>query len=746
MKKLLHVGFIFLVVAVFFWQFLFKGLLPIPSDTIVGLYNPFRDFYAKDYPRGIPFKNFLITDPVRQQYPWRSLVVASEKKLNLPLWNPYNFAGSPLLANFQSGSFYPLNVLFFILPFNIAWSLLILLSPFLGGIFLYFYLVNLKLSKMACILGSISFAFCGFSVSWLEWGTIVHTVLWLPLILLSIDKIFSSRKNFSLWNLILIFSLSASLFAGHLQTFFYTFIISAFYLLFHFLSRKDNRKKIYFLGSILIFFVITSVQWIPTLQFISLSARSADVLNWTTSGWFLPWQNLIQFFSPDFFGNPATLNYFGVWNYGEFIGYVGIIPLTFAFFALFFRRDRRILFFGSAFFLSLIFALPTFIAKIPFQLNIPFISTSQPTRLLFIVDFSLSVLAAFGFDYFLKSKKGFIYSLGFVSLIFVMLWSYVLFIKKGLTVVNLSIAKQNMILPTIILVLFVTITFVYFLAEHRRNRPIFLKIFSCLIILLISFDLLRFGLKFDSFAVENYLFPSTSATEFLQRNTGDFRIMTTDSAILPPNFSAVYRIQSVDGYDPLYLLSYGELMAAFQREEPNINSPFGFNRIITPHNYSSPFINLLGVKYVLSLTDIKSDALIKVFQEGKTQIYENKNVLPRAFFVKQVISIDNKQKEIDALFENAELLGETAIVEEMGQSKNNFAVGKVKVVDYESNSVRIETDNTGDGFLVLTDSFYPTWKAKVDGNNVLVYLADFNFRGVFVPKGKHIVEFYDNLF
>src|SRR5437773_1653816 len=117
MKKLFPFLFIAIIVIVLFKPFFVNHLLPIPSDTIVGLYNPFRDLYAKDYPRGIPFKNFLITDPARQQYPWRTLAVNLERKLQLPLWNPYNFAGTPLLANFQSAVFYPLNFFLFIFPF-----------------------------------------------------------------------------------------------------------------------------------------------------------------------------------------------------------------------------------------------------------------------------------------------------------------------------------------------------------------------------------------------------------------------------------------------------------------------------------------------------------------------------------------------------------------------------------------------------------------------------------------------------
>src|SRR5690349_5209226 len=116
MKKSIGLFIILTVVIIFFRQVFFHGLLPIPSDTLVGLYNPFRDLYAQQYPRGIPFKNFLITDPIRQQYPWRELAISLEKNFELPLWNPYSFSGYPLVANFQSAAFYPLNIFFFVMP------------------------------------------------------------------------------------------------------------------------------------------------------------------------------------------------------------------------------------------------------------------------------------------------------------------------------------------------------------------------------------------------------------------------------------------------------------------------------------------------------------------------------------------------------------------------------------------------------------------------------------------------------
>ncbi|MBI2613515.1 MAG: YfhO family protein [Candidatus Levybacteria bacterium] len=751
MKKLMSVLFITLIAVIFFWQYFVKGLVPIPADTIIGLYHPFRDLYAKNYPNGVPFKNFLITDPVRQQYPWRELAVSLGKKMELPLWNPYNLAGTPLLANFQSASFYPLNIVFVIMPFITAWSLNIILGVLLSGIFLFLYLNNLRLNKWASILGAITFSFSGFSIAWLEWGTITHVALWLPLILLSIDKLVLSIKyqvlsikgfKVFVWSVVYLFSLMSSFFAGHLQIFLYLLVFSWTYFLarwFQFGKKKNAFLLFIILNSL--FIILTAVQWIPTLQFIQLSARNIDLVDFNTPGWFIPWQHVIQFIAPDYFGNPTTLNYWGVWNYGEFIGYVGIVPLILATFAMFFRRDKKTLFFGTLFFLSLIFSFPTFIAKIPYLLQIPFLSTSQPTRLIFIIDFALAVLVALGFDYLIRIKKkiAIIYPLIFLLIILGALWVFI-------PAEHAQVVKSNLMLPTLLIVF----SLVLFLAQIIfQNKKRFIVIVCIAVVGVTIFDLFRFGWKFTPFTQKSYLFPSTATLAFLQKNLGEFRIMTTDSRILPPNFSTIYRLQSIDGYDPLYLVRYGELIAASERKRANIDPPLGFNRIITPHNYDSRIIDLLGVKFILSLSDLKSDKLEKVFQEGETRVYENINVVPRAFFVEKIVLVDNNKDAINKMFDKQLGLNNLAIVEDSDNELQNIkhlSIGKVNVDYYSENKVIIQTDNSGEGFLVLTDSFYPTWKVKINSRQENIYRTDYNFRGITVSAGKHKIEFYNSLF
>jgi hypothetical protein len=773
MKKITYLPLIILVltIVIFFKPYLFQGKLPIPADTIIGLYHPFRDLYANTNPNGIAYKNFLTTDPVRQQYPWRQLSIDTLKQTNLPLWNPYEMAGTPLLGNFQSAAFYPLNIVLLILPFAQGWSLLVLLQPILAGVFLSLYLRFMRLSTPAAWLGSITFAFCGFATAWMEWNTLFHVALWLPLILLAKEHLL---KRISIkWFVILIFAQVAAFFAGHLQTFLYIVLIHDTYLIARIIqiAIKEKKKHIFpyafkkYLPFILhggIVLLITAVQWIPTLQFINLSARGVDQINgWQQSGWFVPWQHLIQFIAPDFFGNPTTLNYWGEWNYGEFVGYVGIVPLIMALYALVFRHDKKTIFFGVLFLLSLVFALPTFLAKIPYLLEVPFLSTTQPTRLLLITDFSLAILAALGLDFFLKvaNKIRILYIIGIVGVLFGALWVYVISGSTSVTAENMVVAKRNLYIPTFFFIIATILLLVLIFnskiksLDKMLNRKLLNTLLLIFLLSISVFDLFRFFDKFTPFTDKNYLFPSTKAITFLQKQEGQFRIMSTDSMILPPNFTVAYRLQTLDGYDPLYLLRYGELIAAVKRDKPDNAAPFGFNRIITPQKTDSRLIDLLGVQYVLSFSDLPKTKFEKVFTEGKTKVFKNKDVSPRAFLVNNIVLANNKDEALRALFDNKNDLHKTAIVESIPAdlAEKRLTSGSAEIVSYKDNEVIVKTSTSAESFLVLMDSFYPTWKAKVctvqneNCTDLLIVLTNYNFRGIFIPGGNHHIVFYNSL-
>jgi len=694
------------VAAVFFYPVWRHNKLPLPTDTIVGLYHPYRDFLASKFPNGVPYKNFLTTDPVRQQFLWKKLAIVQLKAGKIPWWNPYTHSGTPLLANMQAGVFYPLNFIFFISSFTNAWTIFILLQTLLGSFFMYSFLRHKKLTQVASILGSISFVFSGFFIAWLEWGNIGHTILWLPLLFLSIDKIFKNKRK--VWRLIFVFSLVSQFLAGHLQTSFYVMLAVVFYILWKLRSVSNlTRKKTikFFVVSFLAFLILTSIQWLPTLEFISLSARDIDQSQiLTRSDWFLPWQHLGQLVAPDFFGNPATLNYWGVWNYGEFVSFIGLIPLILALASLFaWKRGSR--FFSGLFLLSLLFALPNPISKIPFLINIPLISQAQPSRLLFLTTFSLSVLAAFGFDHFIKSVKlerSQKLALTTVAISIIFLWITTFTVVAA---VNSQVSQRNLVLSTAMLLGFSLIIIAKWTLTKRKiiNKKALTFIIPISLLLLSFTDNLRFATKFTPFSSREYLFPRTKIISTLLEDEDIFRVMSTDRRILPPNFTMAYGIQTIEGYDPLYLFKYAQLITQLETGEKR-DKPIGFNRIITPGNIDSEIINKLNVKYILSLTDLDGQKLQLVDQEGETRLYINSASLSRA-----------------------RLLG---------------GVGTAEIVDYQPNKVQINVSTVEPNILELADMMYPGWQATLDGQKVSINQSEENFRLVDIPAGSHQIIFY----
>lgn len=758
-KKLLTVIPIFCIAvfaALFFRQTLLFGKLPIPSDTLIGMYHPWLDMIANDFPSGIPYKNFLITDPVRQQIPWRKLSIEAWRKGKVNAWNPYSFSGTPLSTNIQSGFYNPFNIAFFVLPFPIAWTALIILQQILAGVFFYVFLrMSVRVSVYASLFGALSFMLCGFMTVWLTWGTISQTLLWLPLLLILFDTLLvtdDTKKKFGLGvGLGLVFSLQYV--AGHSQIFLYSFLVLILYMWFRFLRMRGKyagvKNALPYIGlGILIFTLITSIHWIPFLSELQLSSRLQSGSLYKSEGFFIPFQNIVQFVAPDFFGNPATLNYWGLWNYAEFSGYIGIVGLFFVLYALIAKKTNMSLFWIGVTALAFLFALPFSISQIPYLYKIPFLSSLQPTRLLSIIDFGLCTLSAIGFDLWLRNRRKIPIIISFIVMAGIVgfLWYVVKVNPYKISVENLDVTRRNIIFPTGIFgILLFIVSVVREIGEYIiPKKNIIIIISSVLLIGLSFFDLSRFGWKFTPFIDQKLFFSTPTTITYLQNQQRPFRVSALDDQILPPNVSAYYHIESIAGYDPLYNSRYETFIAAMERGEPNISPPYGFNRIIAPKNITSPLFRLLGVQFVLSLTDISNEKFVKVFQEGQTRVYAYSDVLPRAYLVEHLEYETDPQRIFQKLYSPDFIIGKTAIVEaHVPIIENGLAEWEnVVITSYDENSMSLTTKTTmtRDKFVVIGTIYNKGWTARIDGKKVPLYRANYIFMGVVVPPGNHTVR------
>jgi len=749
---------IFFLVFVFFWKFFLRGLIPIPADVIVGIYYPWRDYTWGGLVTGIPVRNGLLSDVISIIYPWRIYGIELLKKGIWPLWIPHALAGAPLLANFQSGLLYPFNFLFFIFSNEVAWSFYIILQPILASIFCFLFLKNLRLKNLPALIGSLIFAFGGFSSVWLEYGIIGHSGLWLPLILLSVNKLIS--KFSFLWVIIGSLAICFSFLAGYPQISIFTLVLTILYASYRIFFFKKKKK----IKTISLFFpvlgvMLAAIQLLPGIELWSLSLRQVDPTAAAFDFGLNPFKNLILFLAPDFYGNPVTGNFWGWGAYNEAVPYVSVVGLILALIALInVKENKNLIFFKFLMTLSLIFVFKNPISIFIFNLHLPVLASSSAARFFFLTQFSLAILAAFGAQFLMKSERknrSFVFSLIWIALP-VLLIITIVFLKPEIwpdknLLSNLKIAQRNLILPTALFCIsFVLVFITYFKLFLSLKRLILFFLFF-----LTVFDLFRFGLKYNPFSKREYLYPQTDLTKFLQAQEGLYRF----SGLIPQSIFIPYNLSSPEGYEPMMIRRYSEF--AGRINEQKFSQISTGSRWIIVNRHDSPLLNLLGTKYFLFFNaepqsnwdpqyyKYSPDKYKLVFQYGKSQIYENKRVLPRAFLVHD-FQVLVSEKILKKLMDDNFNPTRTLLLEQKPEKLPGEKKGEEEVIidvnAYFQNKIIIQAKVSNDAFLFISDNYYPGWRAYVDNKETKIYRANYTFRAIALPAGSHVVKFvYDPL-
>ncbi|MCL5435096.1 MAG: YfhO family protein [Patescibacteria group bacterium] len=745
LKRFWPIIFIFCIWFIFSSPYFIKNKVPFASNYQVNFFSPWST-----YPEFAgPVKNNAMPDVIGQIYPWKHFVIESWKAGQIPLWNPNSFSGTPLLANYQSAVLSPFNILFFILPFIDAWSILVLLQPLLAGIFMYLLMRALNVEKTGSLISAIAFMFCGFLTTWMGYATLGYAILFLPLAIYSIEKFYSSNKVRFLFLLSL--TIPLSFFSGHFQISLYFFIFVVSYVVFKFFQTKNIHNTFYLILYTLFGVLFSLPQLLPSIELYSQTLRSALF----QKAEIIPWGYLPTFIAPDLLGNPVTRNdWFG--HYAEWNAYIGLVPLMLAFYSIMNRKITPVIFYIFSAILAIFLAFQTPVLDLLVFLHVPVLSTSAASRIIVIFSFSFAVLSGFGLDYLLKDvgdkkfKKIVIWLSGF-AIIFAALWSVVI-LKILLPIDKIAIAKQNLILPTIIFVLFSLSVFIlYFEKRFKVNKNIKYGVYL-FVIILIAFDLLRFAAKWQTFDPKNLVFADVPAIREFQRISGFERAFGNYGA----EVSVYYKLPSVEGYDAVYIKKYGEFIASLSdgklSESARSVVSFPKNGLDT-----SKAINLLGIKYIVhKISDgqnvwafpfwkYPNNQFSLFYQDDKYQIYKNNNAYPRAFLVNKYLVENDPQKILNTMFADGfDLRNKIVLSKNPNISADKSFKGGASISKYSPNQVEIRTSSNANSLLFLSDTFYSGWKAYVDNKESEIYLADYTFRAVSVPSGIHTVKFiYD---
>lgn len=529
-------------------------------------------------------------------------------------------------------------------------------------------------------------------------------------------------------------------------------------------------------------FVLAATQWVPIMELLQYSNRRIVP---TESGFiYLPPWYLATLIFPNLFGtayDARMVNLFtaiGVsHDHSLYIGIAALVPAAFCLYLLGrAARNRklarmeavtlnpRVTFFAllAIFAVLIVIAAPLYVHVTRFVPVLQTIRVIVRATVLYIV--AASALAAFGTDLLMKSDSGAIaryskwISRAFVaSVALVILASisfYILRASGFLEVAGfeyrpgsgyLAYARQaasaisGQFLPpdSGLLVPLAALALVALLLRLLRDARLSRDLFFAILVSILMADLFWNSRQYEKLHDSSRVFPKTRITDTLS-SLPPGRVLVAPSdihtnrradelagerkIIAPPNTLLPYRIASITGKDQLYPKTYREFCALIE-PQPHLSH-------IVFDKTSSPLFDLLNVRYVLTHDSEPPPANSELILTAEgLSLYENKQVLPRAFFAKRVVAVERGGEAIKAMkspgFDPLSTVVVEAPAEQSGREwpvnqPDNSPPGEAVITESRRNRTVIETMSAKGGLLVLSDNYYPGWKASIDGANAEV--------------------------
>ncbi len=675
----------------------------------------------------------------------------------LPLWNPYQFAGTSLIANMQASMFYPLGFLYYLMPPDLAYGYSTILHFILGSLFMYAFVRKISLSRMGAFLSAFVFAFNGFLMGHLYAGhlTFVQNYIWIPLIFLLMHELIQSGdlKYAVTAGLVL----GVQILGGFPQIAFYTILAMLLYALFNIglfiLERRRQKIRPVVIATaamLIIGFSLAALQLLPTYEFTQLSTRSGGVSYEFATLDSMPPKHFLTFIIPHIFGTPLDGTFWGSpmkWQFWEFCGYVGILPWI-----LILGSIRRLVKDPIGLFFLLLLAMALFLSLgkyNPFYriiYHLPgFNDFRIPAQILFLYVFSIAVLAGKGLDYLkahpvrLGPYRLAIFS-GLSFFIILAIWVHVdhrsfftaLFKLSKPTGISYETAGQiyftvtNAILKS--LAVFVAIAIVLYLFFKRRTS---FALAGTLLIMILMVDIGSFSLPMIRSTDLDPLKNQGSSLEPIRRDPGMWRMMALNGCLIW-NTGLWFGVQDIQGYDPLILKRYMEYINRSQDLGPD-------NKIVNIHyvrHLDNHLINMLNLKYVV---DCES-----------ARIVQRSDFVQRAYIVHQMVRKD--EHEILDFMMGKQFNPKDMVVLEQQSNLPKFNLRQprsnlrdsCRIVAYHQSEITVEADLKTPGFMVMSEINYPGWKVFVDGEKREILTGNYLFRTVPLEAGHHTVRFLYN--
>jgi uncharacterized membrane protein YfhO len=734
-------------------------------------------------------KTFASRDMYAFYYPRQLFASECIKNGFLPLWNPHLASGVPFLANLQSSVFYPVSLIYYLLPFEWGFKYFIVLHYFLAGLWMFLLMRHWKYEAASCMVSAIVFMLGGYMVSILDNVSFLTASAWLPLIVLLYDRFLNEKKQ--LYLILTGVVIGLQVLGGDASCYVLsTFIFMIAYHMYYLTSKNHLRsgekvRSLSFLPCVwLIGISLAAVVLVPFAEFVSYSTRLEGFSYEEMTKWSYHPLELLQLFVPYVFGSTVPMcRWFGQFWLDTF--YLGVFPILLVIFSLWWGRNRLKFFLIGVGVFSFFMAFGNYNPLFPLFRYVPGLNMIHyPVKYLFLAGFSFSILAGLGFSALferLKQKE----IKGLNLLLIILNCSAVCILLAGVIADDRLFKAFQHIYPQTLFhkivgaqaaylaiftgysIFVVILAAVSMLIIFTARGSISITAAKITAILLLLADLTFIGKPKDILLKSADYSRPNEVVRLLKSDPSPHRIFSlayatfegfmhipnvpfagtfeTLKAFMMPNLPLLFGIDSIDEYAEMLVTRYYALfhpVKEFYKPEDAASMPEHFCR---------QMLNLLNVKYLISSYRL-DDNSFKLIQGGPVKIYENQYLLLRAFFVSNADVYTDDAEVLKAMQEptfdpKASVLltreeyhkiGEGAAGERLSQGG---AATEVKILKYFPNQVEIETIGNDKGFLILSDNYYPGWKVRVNGKEKSILRVYYNLRGVYLPAGNNEVTF-----
>jgi len=661
--------------------------------------------------------------PALQFYPWRDLSTQELLAGRLPLWNPYNGAGAPLLANYQSAILYPPHLLYLIFPGPYTMGVLAIIHIAWAGLGMFWLCKRLNIPTFGQSIAVLAYPFSGTLIARMGTIPMLEAAAWLPWLIFLVDRLIARADLLN----VLFFALASAmlLLVGHAQWAFYSLLLTGAYALWQILAKRGPALRLGItVAAIVLGAGIAAIQLLPTAELQRQSQRASGVGEAFALNFSFPPISTLTFLNPHFFGNPADGSYVIGGAYFETAAYIGVLPFTLAIVGLgsyILRRKRSgthlIAFFGLAAVITVIFATGSDgpIYRFLYRSVPTFNMFQAPARWLLITVFSLTMIAALVSRDWKPGRMT-----RYVSRI--ILVTAVLLVVLG-TLISGNYADNALMsqlfrgVQGVGILLFLTA--LIYLSQPRAGQDLRRRrmwMIGVLLFLAVDIGWSNYGLN-----------PTTSA---------DFYTPQRPDVAGPRTFATQADIdkQMFDVFLP-----FQDYRVAGQRRDAYRSADLPDLNILDRRGVWNNFDPLRPdwiERYTRLLTDnLPESATGKALRDAA---YIQGGA--RAWIVNRAVAV-NSPDDAERAITSAGWSPRESVIIEAESAAGASSVGEAKIVKESPLDVEIAVTSSADAYLVLADAWYPGWRASVDETSTPIYRANVAFRAVHIPAGNHTVRF-----